>query len=84
MSPEPKNMVCHIDGKRLNNRASNLKWGDQTDNQQDSIRHGTRSKSYKRLTPKQTAEIKSSDKTLAELSAIYGVTPVTISVHRHK
>lgn len=31
----------HLDGNRLNNRASNLAWGSYADNQLDTVRHGT-------------------------------------------
>lgn len=40
--PCPSGMeCCHGDGKRLNNRADNLRWATRADNVQDSIRHGT-------------------------------------------
>ena len=33
--------VCHGDGTRTNNNASNLRWGSRSDNMQDALRHGT-------------------------------------------
>jgi len=40
--PRQKGEVCrHLDGNSLNNSISNLAWGTQKDNAQDSIRHGT-------------------------------------------
>lgn len=40
--PNPKNLplVRHMDDNPLNNRVKNLKWGTQTDNMQDCVRHG--------------------------------------------
>lgn len=38
----PKNMECrHLDGNKLNNNLSNLKWGTRSENRQDAVRHGT-------------------------------------------
>ena len=34
-------VVRHLDGNPRNNKASNLAWGTQVDNSQDSFRHGT-------------------------------------------
>jgi hypothetical protein len=33
--------VCHNDGVRTNNAASNLRWGTRRENHQDSVSHGT-------------------------------------------
>lgn len=39
----PKGMECrHLDGNPGNNNLPNLKWGTRSENQQDSIRHGTK------------------------------------------
>lgn len=39
---KPKGMECrHLDGNPVNNKLSNLKWGTHSENQQDSIKHGT-------------------------------------------
>ena len=39
--PEPRFEVCHIDGVRLNNRLSNLRWDSHQANQLDMVKHGT-------------------------------------------
>jgi uncharacterized protein YerC len=40
---KPPGCVCrHLDGNRLNNHISNLRWGTQAENVADSILHGTR------------------------------------------
>lgn len=42
IGPCSSEMQCrHLDGNPINNRLTNLKWGTQSENQQDSIRHGT-------------------------------------------
>lgn len=40
-SPEPGQQCLHIDGDKLNNRADNLRPGDWSENQLDSVKHGT-------------------------------------------
>lgn len=38
----PKGFQCrHLDGNRLNNNLSNLKWGTRSENQKDRVKHGT-------------------------------------------
>ena len=40
-APADKPLVLHRDGDPANNRVSNLYWGDNKDNTQDAIAHGT-------------------------------------------
>lgn len=40
-APSPNHVVAHGDGNHLNNRADNLRWATQTDNNRDKISHGT-------------------------------------------
>lgn len=41
--PCPDGMECrHLDGNPANNRPDNLAWGTRKENQDDSVRHGTR------------------------------------------
>lgn len=39
--PSPKHQAMHLDGTRQNNRASNLEWGTQSDNEFCKVVHGT-------------------------------------------
>lgn len=36
-----KDQCCHVDGNKLNNHISNLRWGSSQDNHDDQKRHGT-------------------------------------------
>lgn len=42
--PSPAHEVCHVDGNRQNNAASNLRWGTRKDNAADRERHGRTSR----------------------------------------
>ena len=61
--PNPKNLpiVRHMDDNPLNNHFKNLKWGTQTDNMQDCVRHG-------RLVGDTTAAIESTKKPVIAIS----------------
>lgn len=40
--PCPVRMECrHLDGNPKNNKLNNLKWGTRSENQKDSVKHGT-------------------------------------------
>lgn len=39
--PKSDQVVRHLDGDRLNNKASNLAWGTVSENMFDKVRHGT-------------------------------------------
>lgn len=42
VGPCPKGMMCrHLDGNPANNKLDNLCWGTNSENQKDSIKHGT-------------------------------------------
>jgi hypothetical protein len=40
LPPSPDHEVRHLDGDRLNNHATNLRWGTRQENVRDTIRHG--------------------------------------------
>ena len=83
----PAGLVCrHLDGNPTNNRAENLKWGTYKQNQDDSLRHGTRAmgerNGHAKLTAEQVLRIrKLAPSTTAEKRALadsYGVSEATI------
>lgn len=39
--PPGKNFVLHGDGNPSNNRVENLRWGNQSENMSDAVKHGT-------------------------------------------
>ncbi len=39
--PEPHQVCCHGDGDRSNNNLNNLRWGTESENQLDRVKHGT-------------------------------------------
>jgi len=58
VGPRPNGMMCrHLDGNPANNHISNLVWGTASENQNDSIRHGTDSRGGKNG----NAKLKASD-----------------------
>ena len=50
-APEGKPLVLHWDDDKNNNRVSNLRWGTQSDNIQDSVRNGSHSKASRKECP---------------------------------
>ncbi len=55
----PKGQVCHNDGTRTNDAANNLRWGTQSDNEQDKIAHGTsHNKGSRKLSSNQVLSIR--------------------------
>lgn len=80
-APADKPLVLHRDGDPANNRVSNLYWGDNKDNTQDAIAHGTLPRgeqaSQSKLTEAQVRAIRArrqSGATLRALAREYGVT----------
>lgn len=50
-------LVRHLDGNPGNNRVDNLKWGTQSDNMQDCVRHGRTLKGLKNSNAKLTDDL---------------------------
>jgi len=80
-APANKPLVLHRDGNPANNHKSNLYWGDNKDNTQDAIAHGTLPRgeqaSQSKLTEDQVRAIRArrqSGATLRALANEYGVT----------
>lgn len=79
-------LVLHNDGNAQNNFASNLRYGTQTENMQDSVKHGTRPRGrahkFAKLTETQVHEIRASKDTNAALARRFGVDTSTVRLAR--
>lgn len=85
VSPRPQGFLCrHLDGNKLNNALSNLKWGTPKENAEDSRAHGTllagEKISFAKLNDKDVIKIRSTDLAQKKLADRYGVTQSTISL----
>lgn len=85
--PSRRHQVRHLDGDRLNNAASNLAYGTQSENEADKYSHGTDHSGERgtmaKLTEHQARAIKfGTGRTVAELAAMFGVTTATIRAIR--
>jgi hypothetical protein len=67
---------CHNDGDKDNNQLENLRWDTPAGNNADKVDHNTHNRGERhghcRLTNEQIAEIRSSDRSIAELAKQYG------------
>lgn len=76
--------VCHRDGNPSNDNLSNLRYGTQKENYEDSIRHGTAAIGSRNKNSKLTEDAvrwirqHGNDKTRVYLAAKFGVSTVTI------
>ncbi len=92
--PEVDQITRHLDGNPKNNNLSNLRWGTHKENQQDSVRHGTKSdppridnsgskNGRSKLTESQVSKIriivKDGRYTQRKIAEIFGITQQTIS-----
>lgn len=76
VGPPPKNKQCrHLNGKKLDNRVSNLKWGTAKRNADDRVLHGTAPIGERhpraRLTEKDVRFIRASKDSTKALAAHY-------------
>jgi len=73
--PTPKSRVLHWDDVRLNNRLSNLRWGNHSENLQDARRNGkTLAMPNRKLTPDQIREIRTRKLSVRKYANKFGVT----------
>lgn len=85
--PRPKGLIVrHLDGDSVNNRAGNLRWGTQEENEADKILHGTAPQGENhgaaKLTETEVIEIRSAPQRrgiITELAMTYGVSHSTIT-----
>ena len=66
-------VIRHLDGNPLNNSVSNLAYGTQSDNEQDSIRHYGHHARYHKITPEQAKEIAQDRRPYKEIAKDYGL-----------
>lgn len=80
--------VCHINGVREDNNASNLRWGTRRSNHADKIEHGTHSRGTRnpqcRLNEEIVRAIRSSSEPLSVLAAKYQISQPTVSDIRNR
>lgn len=84
ISERPKGMdIDHIDGDKLNNSITNLRYCSRSDNMKNARRNGFKNygehSKFAKLTQNQVREIRCSDKTQSELASLYKVSIATIS-----
>ena len=88
-NPDGKNLVNHVDGDKSHNDADNLEYADNTENTQHAYDKGLAKgpkgevNGKSKLTKKQVASIRKSDKTGVKLAQLYQVDPATISLIRN-
>ena len=91
VGPCPSGMMCrHLNGDPANNRLENLKWGTRSENQLDSVQHGTHYSSGRYGEDHPTAKLSNKDRRLiiyqystglfnkSELSRLYKVSRTNI------
>lgn len=71
--------VCHLNGDKLDNRASNLRYGTHSDNQQDRTRHGTNGHKLSASDVFVIRERRAAGETIAAIASDFGVTDVMVS-----
>ena len=86
--PTPKHQARHLNGIKTDNRAVNLGWGTQSQNEFDKAKHGTRPVGEKahsaKLTEAKVRRIRASKKSTRALAAQYGVSQGNICAIRRR
>lgn len=77
--PTPQHDVCHEDGTRTNNRASNLRYDTRYENGRDTIAHGTRNKIDPDGNGKQIREMQAAGMSQTAIAAVIGCSQSQIS-----
>ncbi len=80
--PSPRHQARHLNGDRIDNRAVNLAWGTQSQNELDKRKHGTNQVGEKvsssKLTEDVVRKIRNSKQSSRKLAVKYGVSQPTI------
>lgn len=89
--PEGKPLALHCDGDKSNNRAANLRWGDDADNAADREAHGRTTKGERqhsaRLTAKTVSAIRkrvAAGESMASLAREIGVNKSSVQAVVHR
>lgn len=81
-APKDKPMARHVNGNALDNRAENLAWASQPENEADKAIHGTALRGTRhhqsKLTDDQVRAIRSSTESSTTLGPKFGVSPAQI------
>ena len=88
--PQPSQITRHLDGNKLNNLPSNLRWGTHKENEQDKTRHGRKqvgdNSSHHKLYSYDVAKIKQrllSGESSRRIAGDFGVGLSTINHIKH-
>ena len=82
----PGHEVRHLNGRRDDDRADNLRWSTHAENCADKVAHGTAQRGERnpkaRLTEAQVRTIRASQESAGRLAQVFGVKPGTVRAVR--